>query len=122
MTTIDTSNQGLRVIVDMFSGLPNPEWLLDVAQSAKVAAILAGLGILGPGTSVPEPPALGYRGFEVSGFRGDCPAVRVFGAYVVACGEVLHDPDRRAESALLDFSKAHLEPATFDFLVRQTGQ
>jgi hypothetical protein len=52
----------MTVELDVFSGRPNPQWALSVAEAARVWQLLEGL----PETEPDKPePALGFRGFIV---------------------------------------------------------
>ncbi len=107
-------------MLDMFSGIPNPEWTVDLAVSAKIVALLAGLASAGS-DAVPEPPALGYRGFEISGFEGACPTVRVYKGYIDACGKILADEGSSLEKMLAEQSKDYVPPPVFEMLKQQLG-
>jgi len=70
------------VIVDVFSGLPNPEWTIAGDVLVQLKMMLAHLAQF-HGT-LPEPPGLGYRGLilEFPPHEGIEGPVRVFGGYV----------------------------------------
>lgn len=89
-----------HVVLDVLSGMPNPGWSLGLDQSLALAAILSGLPVVDPAT-MPGPPDLGYRGFEISGFGGVCDIYRVFQGHVDACGRVMADDGRAVELWLL---------------------
>ena len=55
----------MRVILDMFSGLENPEWELNDAE----LEILVGKTVDLPKTKPVKPPILGYRGFVVNNIK-----------------------------------------------------
>lgn len=56
----------VRVVLDVFSGRPNPDWLLSPAEADVLLAKARNLSV----ESRPQPTnVLGYRGFEV--YRAD---------------------------------------------------
>lgn len=102
----------LRVILDIFSGLPNPQWQLGAEQSLAMVTLVSGLSAAEP-NEMPALPDLGYRGFEISGFDTDCDTYRVFRGYVDACGSIMRDPEKRAELWLLQSGEPILEPGLY---------
>ena len=67
----------MRVMMDLFSGRPNPAWRLSPAQARQVADKLAALTTLHAAQIAPEyiPDAgLGFRGFVIERELGDPPA------------------------------------------------
>ena len=66
----------VRVELDVFSGRPNPSWVLDTADAADLIAKVERLTRVeadaAPGAA---PRTLGYRGFTV--FRDDAPWLHV---------------------------------------------
>ena len=108
----------LRVILDIFSGLPNPQWQLGVEQSLAMVSLVSGLSAAEPG-AMPPLPDLGYRGFEVSGFEGSCTTYRIFRGYVDACGTILVDPTRQAEPWLLQTGEKILDPGLYAELLTE---
>lgn len=88
----------MHVELDIFSGRPNPRWMLSSADQARVARLMESLR-LHAGTEVPEPPDLGYRGFTLT-YRGQ--AVRAFGGYVHFAKGARSDPGRSVERLLLE--------------------
>jgi hypothetical protein len=52
----------MRVELDIFSGRPNPVWVLDTAQEAEIRGRIARLK---PSSAKVSVPGLGYRGFIV---------------------------------------------------------
>lgn len=94
----------VAVELDIFSGRPNPSWILDQQDGAELNRRIAGL----PASDREvQPPGLGYRGFLITGLP-DTNTCRVYGG-VIACtdasGEVRHDDTRHAEQWLLDQAK-----------------
>ena len=54
------------VVVDMFSGRPNPTWEPTEIESSQLSALFDGLETASNGQSQPA-PGLGLRGFKVKG-------------------------------------------------------
>jgi hypothetical protein len=62
----------LEVELDVFSGMPNPAWLLSRRQESALAELLsAEPGQISPVTTPGEPFGLGYRGFIVRQIKSD---------------------------------------------------
>ena len=110
----------LRVILDIFSGMPNPQWTLGLEQSIALAALVSSLSAADP-ARMPEPPDLGYRGFEISGFDGGCDTYRVFHGRVDACGTVLADDRRQVETWLLQSARDVLPSDLYADLLGEFG-
>lgn len=102
----------LRVILDIFSGMPNPQWPLGAEQSLAIVSLVSGLLAGRPG-EMPAPPDLGYRGFEVSGFQGHCTSYRIFAGYVDKCGLILRDPGNQVEIWLLQTGEQYIDPGVY---------
>ena len=108
----------MQVEADIFSGLPNPRWTLDEADTAVVAAML---GALRPASRAPaEAPPLGYRGLVLTGVEAafpGCTGVRLHGATAtVTCADgVRHlaDPGRRVETWIAQTARRHVQPEVF---------
>lgn len=112
----------LHVIVDIFSGLPNPQWQLGVEQSLAMISLVSGLSTAQP-AEMPALPDLGYRGFEISGFGGGCDTYRVFSGYVNACETITQDPGRKVELWLLRTGSEVLDPGLYSELLTEiTGK
>lgn len=111
----------LHVVLDIFSGLPNPQWQLGVEQSLVMVSLLSGLASAAP-DEIPPRPDLGYRGFEISNFEGSCSTYRVFRGYVDACGTITHDPDMQTELWLLKSGEQELEPGFYAELLTEIDQ
>lgn len=106
----DLAPMALAVVIDLFSGAPNPRWQIPCARADAFVQAFAGL-VPAPGAAIAA-PGLGYRGFVVA---MDCPglpeaALRVFGDLVERDGRVYRDPDRRLERFLIE-SAAPIVPA-----------
>ena len=92
------------VIVDVFSGLPNPRWTIAGDALVQLKMMLVHLAHF-QGT-LPEPPGLGYRGLiiEFSPNEGIEGPLRVFGGYVAGPHEAWVDAGHRLERWLLERS------------------
>ncbi|WP_043345670.1 hypothetical protein [Belnapia moabensis] len=97
----------LRVELDIFSGRPNPSWVLDVAEEQALLAHLR----LGAGCE-PRSDGLGYRGFlvrrmDMSAAAG--PWLRVGHGVVMLSGPraVAHRDAGRLEEHLIGQAVAH---------------
>lgn len=104
----------MYVVMDVFSGRPNPEWRLTETQSAEL------LNLLLKTFDVKGAPAtyegLGYRGFIVKG-DGDLingyDEIRIYRNAVIARRgnreETFIDAERSLERWLLDSAKNHVD-------------
>jgi hypothetical protein len=92
------------VIVDVFSGLPNPQWTIAGDVLVQLKMMLAHLAQF-HGT-VAQPPPLGFRGLilEFSPDEGISGPLRVFGGYVVGPHETWVDAGHALERFLLEQS------------------
>lgn len=108
----------LHVVLDLFSGLPNPRWTLD-ADAAR--ELVRRVGALAPRTGAPDPPSLGYRGLvvEQAGPRS-AASMRFYRGTVFLSDRQLTDPDRALERWLVgthggELSEVHLAVVEADF-------
>jgi hypothetical protein len=87
----------MLIEVDMFSGLPNPAWVLNEADSLKLHRMQDSLK-----ASREEPPTLpglGYRGF----CYGEIPRrFRAYRGFIQSDGVLLVDPELSIERFLRD--------------------
>ncbi|MCX6952111.1 MAG: hypothetical protein NTV51_08080 [Verrucomicrobia bacterium] len=63
--------------LDVFSGRPNPRWVIPAPESERIAAQLAALS---QPADPPAMPGLGFRGFVL---RSDRLTARLFGRRIV---------------------------------------
>jgi hypothetical protein len=99
------------VVLEIFSGRPDPAWPLDVFQLAELRQRLEALRDSAEHRLPPE-PGLGYRGLHVAiatGAHGEIVAVRQ--GRVAHQGRILVDRARKLERWLLDTAPVLLEPA-----------
>jgi hypothetical protein len=84
------------VELDLFSGRENPRWRLEQQEEAEFAQLVE---LLQPTLGeIPEPPALGYRGFVVSAPAG---VYRAYGGSVETPTGLRRDSRKAAERFLL---------------------
>ena len=93
------------VILEVFSGRPNPEWTLTPAQQKEFERQLAILPVLGGRSADPE-EQLGYHGFKLRGLEDP---IRVYCGEVSRGRETLADPGRKLEYWLLDSGRLSLD-------------
>jgi hypothetical protein len=81
----------VEVILNVFSGRPDPRWTLSAAQVAKLAPML-GRALAAPHSSARPPASLGYRGFTIDHLDGlTAGPVHVYRGNVhFASGKVSH--------------------------------
>jgi hypothetical protein len=99
------------VVLEIFSGRPDPSWPLNVFQLAELRQRLKPMRDTGERTLPPE-PGLGYRGLHVAietGAHGEMVTVRQ--GRVAFEGRILLDRSRKLERWLLDTAPVMLEPA-----------
>ncbi len=106
--TDSTHQSGAEVVLDMFSGRPNPKWKLSVTQVEELKSKLAGLPLSRPR----EPPGLGYRGIVIINHSKDPELPSHIRAYdsvlaVAKTGKMTYFRDvNRIEDWLLGLGKA----------------
>ena len=115
-----------EVVLDIFSGRPNPSWALSAAETQLLADMIAALPATEP-VSLPEP--LGYRGFDVrwTGPELGSPLrVAAFrGVVVETVGDVIRyraDDGRRVERWLLETARPHIEGPVYDAVLAELSR
>ena len=109
-----------EVEFDIFSGMPNPTWILTGAEADTFAKLVAAL----PQTSARELSGnLGYRGFIVECAQGpNTQLIRVQKSTVQISEGVTnvyaYDKDRKLERWLLNTGKPHLDDELFQMAER----
>jgi hypothetical protein len=111
------------VELDIFSGRPNPRWVLSAAEEKSVTDLYENLPP-GSGAAFPADAGLGYRGFRILDAQSALMAVVQGTAVQIREGSattmsVRVDEDRQVERTLLQISRAHLSPETYAFLQSQ---
>ena len=113
-----------EVELDIFSGMPNPTWILT---NAEADSFITSLGEL------PRTPGrglsgnLGYRGFIVQRTQGDDPFVVHIQAGIVQIASgpenvYVRDQDRRLERWLLDTGRPYVQNDVFALVEREVGE
>jgi hypothetical protein len=104
-----------EVELDIFSGMPNPTWILPNAEAERFVKQLAAL----PRTSARELSGnLGYRGFIVQCTeQANAQLIRIQNGIVHiskdATNVYVYDEDRKLERWLLNTGKPHLKNDLF---------
>jgi hypothetical protein len=96
------------VVLEIFSGRPDPSWELEAARTAE---LLHKLQALSPAQerTLPPAPGLGYRGLHVSlsdGAHGKVVEIR--NGRIAFAGRILRDENRALERWLLDTAPPQL--------------
>ena len=104
----------IQVVVDIFSGVPNPTWTVRGSDSATLIDLINGLEESGPADGSAGMD-LGFRGFVLRGLDlpGGDDQVRVFGSDVVIshgadAGRLFKDENRSLYTMLRTMSEEHL--------------
>jgi hypothetical protein len=111
----------VEVELDIFSGMPNPAWVLDDTQALRFKALLSAASQSSQGELANN---LGYRGFIVTVYEGgNIKSVRIQNGtvHVSKEGSVvrLKDGGRGLERWLFDAAKPHLTPELFQTIQRE---
>jgi hypothetical protein len=111
------------VELDIFSGRPNPRFVLSSVEEEIVTDLCEGLPA-GAGAASPAQGGLGYRGFRILDSQSNLEAIVQGTAVQIRKGtaatmDVKFDEDRRLELALLRISKSHLSPEIYAYLRSQ---
>jgi hypothetical protein len=103
------ATEEVRVVLGIYSGRPDPEWVLTADQTAVLDAEIAALP---DATGMPPAGGLGYHGFTVT--RPGSTFV-AYGGTVAPPGDAARafklDQGRAVERLLLETGRAHLAPA-----------
>lgn len=94
----------IRVELDVFSGRPNPSWMLSSEEARAIRRLLVEAEARPLPASAPPraEPGLGYRGFRLAeGSGAEAPTWRVGGGEVETGGRRLADPQGGLEGFLL---------------------
>lgn len=87
----------MLIEVDIFSGVPNPAWVLNATDSLKLHQLQESLKACCE--EPPTLPGLGYRGF----CYGETPGqFRAYGGYIQSAEVLLVDPELSIERFLRD--------------------
>jgi hypothetical protein len=94
----DAQEQPVEVMLDLYSGRPNPTWTLSEHQVKELRELLAASMRERQGEKVPSPPALGYSGFTLANRRnveGIPYRVKVYGGVLAVTLEKAEAPEAR---------------------------
>ena len=90
----------VTVELDVFSGRPNPSWVLGPAEAAALQQLVHAQDAVAPPPA--PPPGLGYRGFVVTLGSGSAREVlRIRGGSIERQGQSYRDPGRTVEKYLI---------------------
>lgn len=99
-----SSTDQVLVELDIFSGRPNPRWVVSDRTAQRLYRLCRDLQRTDQ--LAPQPPALGYRGFI---FPLDGQPVRAWEGNIIAGRIVCLDPAREIERLLFDSMPAQLD-------------
>jgi hypothetical protein len=106
------------VVLDIFSGMPNPQWGLAPDLAGYLCECLKEAIDLSP-PSLMELPGLGYRGLQVN--LPDCevasPWVRFFNTTIENGGAVLVDENRLLELKILETASGNIDSALLSSVI-----
>ena len=112
---------GCEIELDIFSGMPNPTWILT---DAEVDSFVKRLAALEPSSSTELSGNLGYRGFIVQCMQGNnLQLIRVQRGTVQisdnATAVYASDKNRDLERWLLNTGKPHIDDELFQIAERE---
>ena len=112
-----------EVEFDLFSGRPNPTWLLSKTEMASLQEKLSGLSTVAPFL---PPEQLGYRGIRVN--LADAES-RTRSAILIYHGGIIHwsgntvsyyeDKGKQLEHWLVEMSKSHIDADLYAVMVTE---
>ena len=108
------AEQAVQIVLRIYSGVPDPTWVLAAEQAEGLAAALAGLTRV---DAVAPIGGLGYHGFTI--VDADRTLVAYAGKVVSAQGDppyVLDDPGRSIELLLFRTAGPHVTPGELDIV------
>jgi hypothetical protein len=111
-----------EVELDIFSGMPNPRWILTTAETDSFVKQLAALPRASAGKLSGN---LGYRGFIVQSVQGaNTQVVHIHNRTVHISNGVTDvyadDEDRKLERWLLNTARPHLKNELFQIVERES--
>ena len=107
------------VTLDVFSGLPNPTWMLDDDQAAE---LLAGWEELPATTGGPYPATLGYRGVIIAFADGWRLVVADGVAIDQDSGAARADSYRDLERQILETGHGTVDPTLLDSVLAEIAE
>jgi hypothetical protein len=105
----------VEVVLDIYSGRENPRWHLDRAGITRLEQLLH--TVQKKTNELPQPPALGYRGFHLQAVQEKLPAhITVFDGVVQTESGNFRDPARRLEKWLVEEARHVVDANTYSYL------
>ena len=107
-----------EIVLDIFSGRPNPRWILDPGQEADLSMRLSKLS---PGQGLAASlPGLGYRGFIINPSQSDGGGhLRVFNRIIQGPVGIFEDSNRNLERWLLQTAHPFIEQSIADMVLNE---
>jgi hypothetical protein len=107
---------GVEVILDIYSGRENPKWSLEKPAIVELGQLLGAIEAK-KNAQLPQPPALGYRGFHLRTFQERLPShITVFMGAVVTESGNFQDLGRKIEQWLVGHSRKFVDNETYKYL------
>jgi hypothetical protein len=97
-----------EVVLDTYSGRPNPSWRLDAGQEREFLEQLESLEPQPDDQAEQQPPLLGHRGFEIQSPESGAGTIRVYGGTVQYGSRRYIDTGRKLERWLLGTAPSSL--------------
>lgn len=111
----------VEVVLDIYSGRENPKWHLDRQAVAKLEQLWRSLQE--KTNELPQPPALGYRGFHLHAVKEKLPSrITVFQGIVQTESGNYRDPGRRLETWLIHEARGIVDAPTYSYLESLTAK
>lgn len=105
----------VEVVLDIYSGRTNPAWTLNRREITGLGQRLRNLHQ--ETSSLPQPPALGYRGFHLRTSQEKMSSlIIVFNDIVQTESGNFLDPARNLERWLISLARDHVDAASFSYL------
>jgi len=107
---------GVEVILDIYSGRENPKWTLDGPAIVELGQLLGSIWAKKT-EQLPQPPALGYRGFHLRSFQEPMPShITVFQGTVLTESGNFQDSGRKIERWLTGHARSFVDADTYKYL------
>lgn len=110
------------ISIDLTSGMPPPEWLLNTEEVETIEQTLSALPLTDAASFF---DGLGYRGFLIQ-LQSPERLIRIQNGYVLidegGSQKMYIDENNQFEKWLLDISKTHIEPQLYSVLEEDIGK
>lgn len=105
----------VEVVLDLYSGRENPKWQMARADISELEQLF---GRLQEKTNeLPQPPALGYRGFHLHSVGEKLPGrMTIFQGIVQTESGNFRDSGRHIEKWMIHKSRSVVDAATYRYL------